>query len=86
MAFGKWVKVVRNIAPEFFWKSYLAIDTEISSYFFLLISSDEVAKVFRYEIFISKQRKKERNVKSCDKFSNISSIVLMIWKLMIEDT
>ena len=64
MAFGKWVKVVRNIAQEFSLDTYLRIQTEILSYLFLLISNVEVAKVFRLEIFISKQTKKEANARA----------------------
>ena len=63
-AFRKWEKVEGNIAPEFSYMYYLSIHTEISSYFFLLISSDEVAKVFRHEILISKHWKKR---KKCEK-------------------
>ena len=59
VAFGKWVKVVRNIAQEFFLLNYVSISSEISSYLFLLILNDEVAKVFRHEILISNIEKKK---------------------------
>ena len=68
VAFRKWEKVARKNSPGIISKCYLVVHTQISSYFFLLISSDEVAKVFRLEIFISKQRKKR---KKCEKLSEV---------------
>ena len=55
MAFGKWEKVERNIAPAIISKDYLSVKTEISSYFFLPLSNVEAAKVCRSIFLFSKE-------------------------------